>query len=453
MILDPFELIAGLSAAIWAAELGRRPRWQAVPLWWLRLGHVVIRDLADGQLSLRAMSLVYTTLLSLVPLLAISFSVLKGFGVHNQIEPMLLSLLEPLGEKSVEITTRVIEFVDNMKAGVLGSVGLGLLIYTVISLMQKIERAFNFTWRVGAQRPFARRFGDYLSVILIGPVLVFSSLGVTASVKVSPQLKELSEIAPLGLAIELGSGLVPYLLVVFAFTFVYLFMPNTRVSFKAAFAGAAIAGLMWHVAGWVFASFVVDSSSYAAVYSAFATLILFMIWLYLSWLILLLGADIAYYVQHPERVTLARESARPSPASRAQLALTFALRVGEEHLRARPGPTVHALAAEGFVPPETALPILAALERAAIVVRTAARPERYVPARALEAIPVKSVLDAIALSDDDGREDAFSVTPEARVAALLEDLDQAADAALAGRTLRDLAQMTVLPRRAGKTGT
>jgi membrane protein len=260
-------------------------------------------------------------------------------------------------------------------------------------------------------------------------------------------------VAPIGIAVELGSGLVPYLLIVFAFTFVYLFMPNTRVRFGAAFAGAVTAGFLWHIAGWVFASFVVKSSSYDAIYSAFATLILFMIWLYLSWLILLLGADIAYYVQHPERVTLSRETARPSPVSRTQLALTFALRIGEEHLRGRPGPTVHALAAEGFVPPEVALPILVALERAAVAVRTAERPERYVPARALEAIPVKAVLDAVALTNETGHEDAFSVTPEARVAALLEDLGQATDAALAGRTLRDLAQMTALPRRAGKTGT
>ena len=98
----------------------------------------------EGQLTLRAMSLVYTTILSLVPLLAISFSILKGFGVHNQVEPMLLNLLAPLGNKGVEITERIVGFVDNVKVGVLGSLGFVLLFYTVVSLMQKIERTFNY---------------------------------------------------------------------------------------------------------------------------------------------------------------------------------------------------------------------------------------------------------------------------------------------------------------------
>jgi len=107
----------------------------------------------DGQLNFRAMSLVYTTLLSLVPLLAVSFSVLKGFGVHNQIEPALLNLLAPLGDKGLEITDKIIEFVDNIKVGVMGAVGLGLLFYTVVALMQKIESAFNYTWHVQKKPP------------------------------------------------------------------------------------------------------------------------------------------------------------------------------------------------------------------------------------------------------------------------------------------------------------
>ncbi|RKZ76850.1 MAG: hypothetical protein DRQ57_02255 [Gammaproteobacteria bacterium] len=112
----------------------------------LRTIHAVLRDLTHGQLSLQAMSLVYTTLLSLVPLLAVSFSMLKGLGVHNQIEPLMLNFLAPLGEKGVEITARVIGFVENVNVGVLGSLGIVFLLYTVISLIYKIETVFNFTW-------------------------------------------------------------------------------------------------------------------------------------------------------------------------------------------------------------------------------------------------------------------------------------------------------------------
>lgn len=154
MAIDPRDAVAKikkylLDGAIWDIETDKWPRYAVVPFEVLRSCTATVRDLTtDGQLNLRAMSLVYTTLLSLVPLLAISFSVLKGFGVHNQVEPFLQNLLQPLGDKGMEISDRIIEFVENVKAGVLGSLGLALLIFTVISLMQKIERAFNFAWHV-----------------------------------------------------------------------------------------------------------------------------------------------------------------------------------------------------------------------------------------------------------------------------------------------------------------
>jgi membrane protein len=119
----------------------------------LRTILILVRDLAFGQLTLRAMSLVYTTLLSIVPLLALSFSVLKAFGVTNQIRPMLLNLLEPLGEKGVEVAQRITGFIENMNVGVLGAVGLVLLLYTSISLIQKIEESLNYIWH--APRPAA----------------------------------------------------------------------------------------------------------------------------------------------------------------------------------------------------------------------------------------------------------------------------------------------------------
>ena len=167
---------------LWDIDIDSLPAWRRLVLWTLRIGQACWRDLAEGQLTLRAMSLVYTTLLSLVPLLAISFSVLKGFGVHNQVEPLLLGFLEPLGDQGVEISARIVGFVDNIKVGVLGFLGFVLLFYTVISLMQKIERAFNYTWRIGRERTLGQRFRDYFSVVVIGPVLVFSSLSITASI-------------------------------------------------------------------------------------------------------------------------------------------------------------------------------------------------------------------------------------------------------------------------------
>ncbi len=288
----PFE--ATIVRALWGKDTESLPRWKAWPIVVLRVVFAVARDVLAGNLTLHAMSLVYTTLLSFVPLLALSFSVLKGFGVHNQVEPILLRLLEPLGEKGQEIAALVIGFVDNIKVGVLGAVGLALLFYTVVSLMQKIESAFNDTWRISETRPLARRFSDYLSVLLIGPVLIFSAVGITASLTSNALFESLTAVEPLGTLIEIAGGLTPFLLVGGAFTFIYIFMPNTRVRLRSALLGGFVAGILWVTAGWGFATFVANSGNYAAIYSAFATLILFLIWLYLNWLILLVGSSICF---------------------------------------------------------------------------------------------------------------------------------------------------------------
>lgn len=287
-----------LRAAIWSADPNRLSPLRRHALRAARLALCVVRDLAAEQLDLRAMSLVYTTLMSLVPLLALSFSVLKGFGVHNQLEPLLLGYLAPLGPKGVEIAEEIVGFVENINVAVLGAVGLGVLVYTVISLLQKIESAFNFVWRVRQARTLSERFSRFLSVLLIGPVLVFSAIGLTATAMSHTMVQRLIAIEPFGtLFLSIGK-LLPYALVIGALTFLYVFIPNTRVRLLPALVGGTLAGLAWQSAGWAFASFIASSTRYAAIYAGFAIVILLFIWLYLSWLIVLVGAQIAFYVQN-----------------------------------------------------------------------------------------------------------------------------------------------------------
>ena len=428
-----------ITGAIWDVDLAALPAWAGGPVRLVRILYAVVRDLGDGMLSLRAMSLVYTTLLSLVPLLAISFLVLKGFGVHNQVEPMLLDFLAPLGEKGVEITERIIGFVENVKAGVLGAAGLGLLVYTVVSLMQKIERSFNDTWQVTRHRPFAQRFSGYLIVLLIGPVLVFSSMGITASVMGSDAVAALAAIQPFGVLVDLAGKLVPYLLIIAAFTFIYVFLPNTRVGVRSALVGAVVAGFLWESAGWVFASFVVTSTKYPNIYSAFATLILFMIWLYLSWLILLVGASVAFYHQHPEYLTVRRGELRLSNRLREKLALLAVFHIGRSHYQGRPAWTAAGLAQRLHVPAEAAESVLGALEHAALVRRTGDDPPAYLPARPFETTGVKEALDAVRAADESTHLDVGRLPAEPAVEALVRDLERGLAGVLEGMTLKDLA--------------
>src|SRR5215831_6494225 len=213
---EPIRQLKQLELAIWSPRRIDLPPWKAFAVLTARLAIVLFRDVMTGGLTLWAMSLVYTTLLSMVPLLALSFSVLKAFGVHNRIEPTPQDLLAPLGEQGHEITSRLIEFIDHMNVGVLGSLGLALLIYTVVSLMEKIEESFNSIWHVTQLRSIGERYSRYLSVLLIGPILIFSAVGITAIALNSDVVQRVLAIEPFG-NLLLGVGkLMPYALVIAA---------------------------------------------------------------------------------------------------------------------------------------------------------------------------------------------------------------------------------------------
>ena len=401
--------------------------------------YALARDLADGQLSLRAMSLVYTTLLSLVPLLAVSFSVLKAFGVHNKIQPVLLQFLEPLGAKGVEITAQILVFVENIKVGVLGALGLGMLVYTVISLLQKVEQAFNYTWNIQQPRPLIQRFSQYLSVLTVGPVLVFSALGLTATLMSQSLAQQIIGAAPLGGIISALTRLAPYVLIVAAFTFAYIFVPNTKVRFASALVGGMIAGALWQLSGWAFATFVVTSTRYTAIYSGFAIVIVFMIWLYLSWLILLIGASIAYYHQHPEHLTLHRGPLLLSNRVKERLALLVMAAIGQRYYRNGTAWTADELAQHLQVSRAALSMVMGACIQGGLVVQTNDQPARLIPSRPLETTAVAELLAAVRTGEETTHLRISQLPGQMEVDKLVTRLDQALATALHGVTLKDLA--------------
>lgn len=401
------------------------------PLWRLlllpaRFAYAIARDLSQGQLTLRAMSLVYTTLLSVVPLLAFSFSVLKGFGVHRQVEPLLYEFLAPLGDRGAEITDQVIAFVENVRGGVLGGIGLALLVFTVISMVQKVEDTFNHIWQVQQSRSLARRFSDYLSVILVGPILMVTAMGLLATINSSAAMQAIAEIQPFGAIIALIGRLAPLALVIIVFAFVYAFVPNTRVRIGAAMVGAAIAGAAWTLGGSLFASVVVGSTRYAAIYSSFAIAIIALIWLYLSWLVLLLGAQVAFYVQHPGRLRYGQERLKLSITEVENLALAIMQQVARG-FRAGRRPSFGELAQALHYPARALEEITAQLEQAGLLVLT--EQETFVPGREPGAMSVADILAAVRGETQD----------EARATnELLREARAAETRSLAGHTLADL---------------
>lgn len=313
----------------WLWNRESRSPWASRGLRVARFALALLRDLLQGEINLRAMSLVYTTLLSLVPLLALSFSVLKAFGVHNQLEPLLAQLFAPLGAQAAVITQQIIGFVDNMKVGVLSSIGIGMLLYTSVSMISKIEDSFNFIWKIDAPRAFAQRFGQYLTVLIIGPVLIFAALGLTASVSSSVLVTRLAQYEPFGTTLLMIGKLAPYALIVAAFTFMYAFIPNTPVRLGSAAAGGLFAGVAWQSASLAFAHFVSGAGSYSAIYSGFAIVIVLLIWLYTGWLIVLFGCRLAFYVQNPRFLAGVPPPSAPGSREAEYLALRIMIAVTE----------------------------------------------------------------------------------------------------------------------------
>lgn len=392
--------------------------------------YAIGRDLADGQLTLRAMGLVYTTLLSLVPLLAFSFSVLKGFGVHRQIEPLLFNFLEPLGEKGEEITRQVIGFVDNINGSVLGGVGLVFLLYTVISMVQKVEESCNYVWQVEQSRSIGRRFSDYLSVILIGPMVMVTAMGIIASISSYSLVQRVAAIEPFGTGIVLAGKLTPYVLVILVFTFVYAFVPNTKVKLRAALVGGLVAGLLWGTTGQLFARFVVGSTRYAAIYSSFAIAIVALIWLYVNWLILLIGAQVAFYTQYPRYLRTGHATVELGNVQRERLALEIMYLAGQGHRSGEPLAVSDIVQRIGL-PGRSIEPVAEALARAGLVVRTESG--HVVPGRDTDAIPLAEVLMAVRAPLTEGL-----LQTDPPVDAVLDEIRFSIVRELEGRTVRDL---------------
>ena len=428
---------------LWAVDRSSLGRVGRFLLHSARFVVVIARDVLYGPITLWAMGLVYTTLMSFVPLLAVAFSVLKAFGVQNKLEPFLLDLLLPLGPNGPVIAQRIVEFVDNMRVGVLGVVGLGLLIWTVMSLIQKIEQALNAIWRVRGQRSMLHQFSEYLSVVLAGPVLIVSALALTASLMSTTVMLRLVQIEPFGTIIATAGRLVPYVLISASFTFLYLFLPNTRVRWVPAITGGIVGGFLWETIGWGFASFIVASTKYAAIYSGFAILILFMTWLYLSWLILLVGAEVSFYKQNPQLLSVGAGADVPNARLIEQTAVSIMILIASHFYDDRPPWTLNGLVERLGLTIGRIEDILAALRTKGLVRETADDPSGFLPGRDLDRIRLEDVYEAVRPRAA-GEAAITSVNAAVRV---VEEVDEAIENRLGSRTLKDIVRTSASPEK------
>ncbi|MDD2308996.1 MAG: YhjD/YihY/BrkB family envelope integrity protein [Desulfuromonadaceae bacterium] len=379
---------------------------------------------------LRAAALTYTTVLSLVPFLAIAFSVLKGLGAQNALEP----ILQQFAGDSKETISRIIDYVNNTNVKSLGAIGLLFLILAVISLMGNIEEAFNAVWGVNETRSVQRRFSDYLSVVVVGPVLLLAATSMTTSLQSQWMLQWLIQNTYLGGAILLLFQFLPYLSVSIAMVFLYIFIPNTRVSFASAVAGGVIAGTAWELAQWGYFHFQVGVAKYNAIYGTLAALPIFLVWIYTSWLIVLFGLEIVFAHQHRGRSLPGSSAFTLTVTAREELAVALLLQVSLHFQKGGIPPSPHLLADELNVPLLPLETLFDQLERLGFLVETSGNRSGWLPARDPSELQVSDVIEALR-----GTSELQAVTP---VLQLAEDVIRSgwdgSRTCLEGITVREL---------------
>src|SRR6516225_5498641 len=425
---------AFLDRCFFGAASGR-PGALGATLRLLRYPYAVLRDLSRGEINLRAMGLVYTTLLSIVPLLAFSFAILKIFGGHRDLQPIVYEFFRPLGSAAAtELTSDVMQFASRVSSGVVGSVGLALLAWTLVGTIKKVEDSFNFVWHVDQPRSFARRLAEYTSLLIAGPVLLVGFLGLTHTALGSAPVQEVVSLPLLHRLRGASIALAPYAMVTAFFTALYMMVPNTRVQWRAALTGALVGGVLWAAVGKMFTAFVVYSSRLTIVYAGFAFIVAALLWTYFGWLIVLAGAQLSFYVQNPAYLRLGLQPLRLSSVELEQLALKLMYFAGRAHVAGGRLWSVNRLANELGLPGIAVAQMAGALERAGLLIVT--DDDELVPARDTGGIGVNEILD-IARNQQSGHL-APRYVPVPPVDRLLASVEEARRSRCGELTLRDL---------------
>ncbi|MBL7113265.1 MAG: YihY/virulence factor BrkB family protein [Bacteroidales bacterium] len=306
---------------VWTVDLRKYPRILAFFIRQLRIILMAMRGFKENKIQLRASALTYYTMMSIVPVAAMIFGISKGFGFERKLEAMIREQLSER-EEMKEVINYIISFansmLENINGGFIAGVGLVLLFWSIMKVLGNIENSFNAIWRIKKSRPFVRKFSDYLSMMLIAPVLLVLSSTITVFLS-NAVTGEDTFMQYVGPVINFLASLIPYLLIFLLFTILYVIMPNTKVIFRNALYGGIIAGAIFQLTQWAYIYFQVGVSKYGAIYTSFAALPLFLIWLQLSWLIVLLGAEISYAYQNIEKYEFEAEALKISNYNRRLL--------------------------------------------------------------------------------------------------------------------------------------
>ena len=322
----PKQVAAFLTEDLWreSEPVVSPGRWR-----WLRPLRIIVltgRKFVGDNCPLHASALTFYSLLSVVPLAAMAFGIAKGFGFQKRLQAQLLEKIPGQEEVLLRIIDAADRFLETTRGGLIAGIGVVVLFWTVVKVLGHIETTFNHIWRVTKARSFARRFSDYLTLMLIGPVLFISASSLTVFITtqitaITQKIELLGLISPV---IFSALKLLPYAMIWGLLTIVYMVMPNTRVHWGPGLLAGIAAGTIYQITQWLYIAFQVGVTRANAVYGSFAALPLFLAWLQISWLIVLLGAEFAFAFQNVDDFEGEADCRRTSPRQRQTIALAAA---------------------------------------------------------------------------------------------------------------------------------
>jgi len=357
--------------SIWEIETSKIPIYKRYTINLTKVLILAFNGFNKDECPIRSSALTYFSLLSIVPVIAVAFAIAKGFGLESLLEKEITEKLASQREVMIYLLDFSNKMINTTKGGLLAVIGIGFLLYTVLKLFNHIENAVNTIWNIEKSRSFVRKFTDYLSIVLIAPILLVlaGSVNVYITTVLQDISKDISLFKLISPVLVFFIKLIPYTIIWLLFTLMYIIMPNKKVRFKHAFYAGLVAGTAYQLIQYYYIHLQVGFSSYNAIYGSFAALPLFLIWTQLSWLVFLFGAEIASAYDNIRSYGIKKDYMSLSNSKKRMLSLLVLKKITKCFNSEKEAPSALELANEIRLPVQYLIQITDTLVKARLVTK------------------------------------------------------------------------------------
>jgi len=395
------RLVQFIKTDIWRIRLKNYSGTKPFFIRQLRIILLAIRGYAEDKCKFRASALTFFSLLSIVPVIAMMFGIAKGFGLEQKVESQILERMQGQEEVAQNVIGFANSLLENAKGGFIAGIGVIFLFWTIIKLLSNIENSFNEVWGVKKARTMGRKFSDYLSIMLVCPILLVTSSSVT--VVVSSQVKLVVQQyaffrTALGPLVFILLKLLPYCTIWLVFTFIFIFLPNTKIKLTSGLLGGIVAGTIFQIVQWIYINFQIGVANYGAIYGSFAALPLFLLWLHLSWLVVLFGAELSFAHQNVDTYEFEQDCLGASYSFKRILSLLIIHHLVKNFCNGEKPSDASNISQILEIPIRLVRQLLYELTEAGIVSEVRKEDQKdasYQPGKDVEKLTVKFVIDAL----------------------------------------------------------